>query len=386
MGVKAINRKIKVTLDKNEHDVIDFKYIVHEKLKKGDIIGDYQIEQSLKNNSKNGAVYKATYVTQPNEEVVIKRMENTKKEESQILDILKISADKKDSHNIVEIKDIFQSEDTEPYLVMESCTHGDFYDFLKQTTKEKFILEEEIARLYFMQMVEAVTWMHHLDVVHLDLKLENFLVTESDEGIHLKLADFDTSYYLDSEKTKNFEETVRRTTRNYQAPETFHPANYPKKWDVWSLGVILHILLYGGHPYNLQADNDRPYDYYYQQSKGYLHGTSDVSDEARNIIEQMLEYDESKRIDSMDILQHPWIQTGDKDKKLERLHQQFKAKEKELSEKTNEVSKKENELSQQDTDTNVLKTFWCWISKKCGSCKCTEENIKIKVYRIPIYS
>ena len=63
------------------------------------------------------------------------------------------------------------------YTVMPFCSKGEFFDLVCHETK----FAEEKARTYFEQMVLGVRYMHALGMVHLDLSLENLLMTEDDD-------------------------------------------------------------------------------------------------------------------------------------------------------------------------------------------------------------
>jgi serine/threonine protein kinase len=73
------------------------------------------------------------------------------------------------------------------YVVLELASGGDFFDYVI-TSGER--LPEDIARYYFKQLIEALSFLHKNDVIHRDLKLENLLL---DNSYTLKIADFGLS-------------------------------------------------------------------------------------------------------------------------------------------------------------------------------------------------
>ena len=56
-------------------------------------------------------------------------------------------------------------------------------------------LDEQFARKIFTKMVKAIQYCHQNDIVHRDIKMENFLVDVDDdsEEIQIKLTDFGLS-------------------------------------------------------------------------------------------------------------------------------------------------------------------------------------------------
>lgn len=87
--------------------------------------------------------------------------------------------------------------------------------------------------------------MHSNGIAHRDLKPENFLFETNDADSALKLIDFGLSSKFGAER-KNMETIVG--TPHYVAPEVF-AQKYGPEWDVWSIGVIMYILLWGAFPF-----------------------------------------------------------------------------------------------------------------------------------------
>ncbi|KAF2345306.1 Protein kinase domain, partial [Trinorchestia longiramus] len=69
------------------------------------------------------------------------------------------------------------------YMVLEYCPGGELFDYIVERDR----LEEEEARLFFRQIVSAVSYIHQMGYAHRDLKPENLLL---DDDQRLKLIDF----------------------------------------------------------------------------------------------------------------------------------------------------------------------------------------------------
>lgn len=81
-------------------------------------------------------------------------------------------------------------------FILELMENGDLFDYVK-FSQGQFPLN--LARLYFKQMLEAVSELHRLNYAHRDIKLENALL---DEEFNLKLSDFGFSCSVTNESAR----------------------------------------------------------------------------------------------------------------------------------------------------------------------------------------
>ncbi|KAJ8310724.1 hypothetical protein KUTeg_012589 [Tegillarca granosa] len=94
-------------------------------------------------------------------------------------------------------------------------------------------------------------------------------------------------------------------TPQYMAPEIVKREPYGKPVDVWGCGVLLFILLGGYPPFCGTKDH-----LFEQIVKGSYHMRKpwlNISSYAKDLLNQMLEVDQEKRITVEDALSHPWI-------------------------------------------------------------------------------
>jgi len=190
-------------------------------------------------------------------------------------------------------------------LVLEMATGGELFDILYYCKN----LPENIARMYFVQMMEAVKALHALSIAHRDLKPQNLLL---DHNFNLKVTDFGLS------KVRDAEHQVMKTTyvgtKGYQAPELLLKRRYTDSCDIFSAGVIMFIMLTGYPPFE-QADARKDswfkciaansYDKFWNQK----HKNNGVSELARNLIQRMICYQPLERIKVEEIFQHEWLTT-----------------------------------------------------------------------------
>ena len=72
------------------------------------------------------------------------------------------------------------------YLILEYCPGGDLYRFIR---KHKH-LSDTIAKHFFVQLVDGLTFLHSKNVIHRDIKPQNLLLNEFSENAIIKIADF----------------------------------------------------------------------------------------------------------------------------------------------------------------------------------------------------
>eukprot|EP00887_Chlorella_sp_A99_P006947 scaffold2.g6947.t1 len=183
--------------------------------------------------------------------------------------------------NIVNMKEYFE-ENNKVYLIMELLEGGELLD----AVIDKGHYSEEDARTCFVQLINAIQYLHSKGIVHRDLKLENLLLSRRKDISAIKLADFGLAKRFGGAAALS---TVCGTPQ-YVAPEIIKggPATeYGPECDLWSAGVILFILL--GGVWDL------------------------ISNEAKDLIKTLLVVDASKRLTCEQVLSHPWVTAAARD-------------------------------------------------------------------------
>lgn len=91
------------------------------------------------------------------------------------------------------------------------------------------------------------------------------------------------------------------------APEVALKKEYSKSVDIWSTGIIMHMLLTGGtHP--LFTNEDDPETYKYKLSQlNQLSFPSHLSELAKNLFMKLTKFNIAQRYSAQDALKHPWI-------------------------------------------------------------------------------
>lgn len=124
------------------------------------------------------------------------------------------------------------------YILMEHAKYGDFFDVVAY---QKVSFHEVLIRTYFNQLLNALEALHSRGAAHLDVKLENLLLSED---FTLKLADFDLSYLPKDSAVQT------KGTKHFRAPELINGTCVdPQAADIYSAGIALFLMKTGSMPY-----------------------------------------------------------------------------------------------------------------------------------------
>lgn len=161
---------------------------------------------------------------------------------------------KVDHPNIIHMREVFHTAQR-MYLVFELCTGGT----LEQLLKRKTFLTEDEARTIIRSLAEVLVYLHHRDIAHRDLKLENVLLKNPAEDrentpVVIKVADFGLAV-MSKLRWAGIGTLMTQVcgTKTFMAPEVMEGRGYSHSCDVWSLGVIMYILLCGCAPFSAKS-------------------------------------------------------------------------------------------------------------------------------------
>ena len=145
--------------------------------------------------------------------------------------------------NVVRLLDGGATENGLPYLVLEHV-EGMRIDTWCETRK---LAVRDCVRL-FRNVCAAVEYAHRKEVIHLDIKPGNILVTA--DGVP-KLLDFGVARVLNPERSAEITETSpgpRPMTPEYASPEQARGEPVGPATDIYALGLVLYRLLTGHLP------------------------------------------------------------------------------------------------------------------------------------------
>lgn len=198
--------------------------------------------------------------------------------------------------NIVKLYEVIKTE-THLWLVMEYCQGNELYYYIYE--KKRISVKE--CKQIFWQIINAIKYVHSLNLVHRDLKLENILFADKKQSL-IKLTDFGFVREFSSIK-RNFLSTMCGTTV-YMAPEVLKGEKYSGVLtDIWSLGVILYTMLYGKMPF--EEDDELRTKYKIIHDEPICN--DDIPASAINLIKRMLNKDPMLRPSTNDIINSEFL-------------------------------------------------------------------------------
>ena len=207
-----------------------------------------------------------------------------------------------DHENILRTKGYF--EDTDYVIIVFELMSSDLRSLLIELDAP--LTEQQIKEIFY-QMVRSIEHCHSKNIVHRDVKLENFLVDTTPEGnILVKLSDFGLACKYEPERPP----TIKCGSVLSVAPEMLVSESYGFEVDMWGLGVILHELLCTKLPF--YNDDENLYKNNIVNMKLVLDEEQDemwkeVSSEAKDLVKKLLDKKPKTRLNATDALRHRWF-------------------------------------------------------------------------------
>ena len=227
--------------------------------------------------------------------------------------------------NIVKLEEIKMDENNY-YIVMEYINGGELSDYLKKYI-EKYgkPFSEEIVQYLMKQIISALIYIHDLNIIHRDLKLENIMVDfdnkkDKDElnmmKAKIKIIDFGfaimlsskfsltnsavgTFMYMDPKILKEFDNQVLVDKSR----------GYGKEVDIWSLGCICYQLFRGKYPFEAKTFEELVG----KIDKGKYRLPTDASREIISFLDKMLKYKGKDRLSAKELINEPFLVKNFKD-------------------------------------------------------------------------
>ena len=206
-----------------------------------------------------------------------------------------------DHPNIVKL--LFVKETNISYdLIMEYASTGSLFHYIR---KFKGLNENKTFSL-FIQVVNAVNFLHQNDLIHRDIKPENILIFDNNV---VRLCDFGWCVKLNGHQRGTF-----CGTTEYMSPELVNHQGYGKEIDVWSLGVLLYEMIHGYSPFRPNKPKFNEKDVMDNIKNHNLIFGKRVSDECKELIYHLLDPNINMRYKVEDIYNSDFV------KKYEILH------------------------------------------------------------------
>ena len=212
-----------------------------------------------------------------------------------------INIQSKISHpNIVKI--LFANESEKYFdIVLEYAKKGNLFYYIQKNNH----LSESNSFKIFIQIVNAIYFLHKNSYIHRDIKPENILLFDDNVA---KLCDFGWCVKFQDEPRNTF-----CGTTEYMAPEMVNQKMYGKEIDIWSLGILLYEMLHGHSPFkpNKSNFNDRDVINNIRFQKSIVYNNK-LSDECVELMNHLIDKNIKRRYTLDDILNSTFVKNFEK--------------------------------------------------------------------------
>lgn len=191
-------------------------------------------------------------------------------------------------------------------LVTEYLSGGELFD---KITERGFSLTESKVITYVRQIVKALNYVHRNRIVHLDIKPQNIMLQRRDSD-RIKLIDFGLAKTLlrGGRVKVGFAGTI-----GFMAPEMLNCAYATPATDFFSLGVVVFMLLSGGHEPFWMKDDMTTMKRTLKRRQTYEHIKPGVSKSAFDFIDGLLVKSAELRLHGEPCLSHQWLSSDELD-------------------------------------------------------------------------
>ncbi|XP_053116309.1 serine/threonine-protein kinase 17A isoform X2 [Hemicordylus capensis] len=203
------------------------------------------------------------------------------------------------NHWVINLHEVYETP-TEMILVLEYAAGGEIFDQCVAEREDSF-KEKDVKRL-MRQILEGVSFLHRNNVVHLDLKPQNILLTSESPLGDVRIVDFGLSRVM-----KNSEELREiMGTPEYVAPEILSYDPISTATDMWSIGVLAYVMLTGVSPF-LGNDKQETFLNISQMNVNYSEDFDLISESAVDFIKALLIKKPEERATAEECLLHSWL-------------------------------------------------------------------------------
>ncbi|XP_069119038.1 serine/threonine-protein kinase D1-like [Argopecten irradians] len=200
---------------------------------------------------------------------------------------------------VVNLEKMFETPER-IFVVMMEKQKGDMLEMILSSPKGR--LSERVTKYLISQILVALKHLHSKHIVHCDLKPENVLLSSETAFPQVKLCDFGFARIIGE---KSFRRSVVGTPA-YLAPEVLKSKGYNRSLDMWSVGVVIYVSISGTFPFN---EDEEVSDQIQNASFMYPPNPwKDISQEAIDLITNLLQVKMRKRFSVEKSLVHLWLQ------------------------------------------------------------------------------
>lgn len=272
---------------------------VTRRIVRAEVSRDFEILPQVLGTGYSGAVHRAEHRS-TREQVAVKKFSKRRLKPHQVK-LLQSEVEvylRLDHPNVCRLLHAYEGK-KHVWLIMEICG----CELYRRLCQRKVYSESDAADV-MRQMLQAVNYLHSHNIVHRDLKLENWMFSDQEhrDDDRLKLIDFGFSRLLhDAGETLD----MPCGTLHYSSPELL-ARKYTSQCDLWSMGVICYMLLIGKPPFrgsdNLKVARAILTDEFVQDGPW-----AQLSGEAKDFLRHLLQKNASQRMTASEALAHDWF-------------------------------------------------------------------------------
>ncbi|KAK8876002.1 hypothetical protein M9Y10_006185 [Tritrichomonas musculus] len=277
---------------------------------KNEIIGKYEIRSQLTPPTNYSYIYLGNKI-ENDKKKVFKFIKCKRSIMYRIINEIVIM-NELDHPNIIKMEDYFQYKE---YICIVT-------DYKPLSSLHSFIIKEypngipeRKCKQMFKKMLEAVKYLHEMNIWHRDVKPDNFLIEDSNpENPKILLTDFGFARRFNQDELS--EEYIG--TPEFCPPEMYNAIPYNNKVDIYSLGVTLFVMLTARYP--VPSAKNAPSRCKELIRKGRLNyqllDQKFISSEAIDLIKSMCTLDYTDRMTANEALDHPWFNSISKSNEI----------------------------------------------------------------------
>ncbi|SGY68622.1 BQ5605_C004g02904 [Microbotryum silenes-dioicae] len=174
--------------------------------------------------------------------------------------------------------------------------------------------EEDVIKFFTMQILEGLSYLHGLGILHRDMKADNILTDHdgmckiSDFGTSKKSSEFDLACVAD---IYNNDENMSMMQGSlfWMAPEVIYnmKTGYSAKADIWSFGCILIEMFAGRRPWSEDEQLQAMFKIATERRRPPIPSDVTLSSEADEFINNCLAINPDERPKAYELLRHPFL-------------------------------------------------------------------------------
>lgn len=268
------------------------------------LLSDYTIEELIGSGSFS-KVYKAKH-NERSEIIAIKIYQQKKdtitnyKLAAKEIAFLKLL----DHPYVVKLKFYEINDSSYAYIETEYALFGS----LKGYINDKRCVPESVVQHVMKQLLEGLSYLHEIYILHGDVKPENILCTNiSEKGPMIKITDFGISEIILKDKVTIF----KSGSFMYMAPEVLFGSAVDCSSDLWSAGVVMYVMMFNRFIFLVPEKDSAKYKSYLKRKmQPNWNGCESFSDNCNNLAKNLLSYNRKNRFKGKKLWNHPFLNIG----------------------------------------------------------------------------